>query len=656
MAISVDNRHLLKTKLYRPQAARDIIQRPRIWKRLDGYRDKAITLICAPAGFGKTTLLLDWLSQVNAPSAWFSIDSGDSDLGAFLAYFVSAVRDVFPHACQGTLRLIRAPQMPPLEPLVTALVNDLQSLADEPALPPGERLIVVLDDYHLLGGHAIHALIDGLLRHPPRCVHLIVSTRHDPPLALHALRASAALIEIRAAELRFTRDEVVAFMERTAEEPFDPEALSILMERTEGWATGLRLAALTLSAGGDVRSTANPNADNQYVMDYLANEVLTRVPTGTQEFIFKTSILQRLSGSLCDAIVPPEDPLWDGSAYLKWLTAENVFTFALDAQGIWYRYHHLFQTHAVNHAMAAGEEIRAAELIEASRHTAMNQGDWRLIERWLVRLPRGLIEQRPGLLLMEAWLLQRRWKFSDLGPVLQQIEDLLDSSTESANELLRAELDTLQCVVSYYVFAPAETQAFAERAVAQVPREHSFVRSMAWFYLASARQMTGDSQGAADTLREGLREDRLHNNVFTTRLYLGLCFLHWLAADLPSLVRMAGQMLQLGHQRNLPEATAWGHYFLGCARYQQNDLVDAESEFAAVLRDKYTAHGLPASQGALGLASVYLAQGVQKRARDMADEATSYGLEMSNSRATLDGEACRAMVALRTGAVAEAKT
>jgi LuxR family maltose regulon positive regulatory protein len=192
--------------------------------------------------------------------------------------------------------------------------------------------------------------------------------------------------------------------------------------------------------------------------------------------------------------------------------------------------------------------------------------------------------------------------------------------------------------------------------VAKVPREYSAVRSLAWYYLAAARQMTGDSQGAADTLSEGLREGRLHNNGFTTRFYLGFCMLHWLDAQLPALARMAGQMLHLGQERGLPEAITWGHYFLGCARYQQNDLAGAESEFAAVLRDKYAAHGLAASHSALGLASVYLAQGDHQRATAVTDEAMTYGLELGNGRVILDAEAFGAAVALRTGAIAEART
>ena len=431
----------------------------------------------------------------------------------------------------------------------------------------------------------------------------------------------------------------------------DAATLATLVERTEGWVTGLRLAALSLSAGIDVAGpVTEPQANNRYVLDYLLKEVLAQIPAATQNFLLKTAILNRLCGPLCDAVTGPADPVWHGRAFLEWLAAENLFTFTLDVQGTWFRYHHLFRNlllnqlerqysqeeiaglharasawfaqngfveEAIEHSLAAGDELAAVQLLEAHRHQAMNQEQWRLLERWLSLLPRRLIDTRPELLMLEAWIAQEQWRVSDLPAHLDRIAALIDFGTQPLPEAdrlrLGAEVDTLRSLLLYYVADAKRTFTHAERALQTAPLECSFVRGIAWMYLAGARQMTGDIQGALAVLHEGLEEDRLHGNAFVTRLYDGLCFIYWMDADLANLLLAATQLLQLAQQRDLAKAAAWAHYFRGCALYQLNDLTGAESEFAAVVRQRYVAHGHAFSQSAFGLASVWQARGAADR-------------------------------------------
>jgi LuxR family maltose regulon positive regulatory protein len=681
--------NLLRTKLYRPRAAGDLIHRTRVHEILNRHLDRTVTVVCAPAGFGKTTLLSDWLEHAPIPSAWLSLDEHDSDLGVFLSYFVAAVRTLFSSACADTLALLRAPILPPLAHLATALTNDLDRLADEPGLPAGGRFILVLDDYHQVREPAVHALLGELLHHPPRALHLILSARQDPPFPLHALRGRGELSEIRIQELRFTREEVAAFMQRALETPLDAETLASLAERTEGWATGLRLAALTLNTGGDV-AVPELAVDNRFVLDYLLNEVLAHVPAATQNFLLQTSILNRLCGPLCDAVTGPADPSWDGRAYLEWLAAENLFTFSVDGQGAWYRYHHVFQTllrrrlerqhsgeeiaglharagawfarngfieDAIEHNLAAGNEMAAVQLVERHRHQAMNHERWRQLEHWLSLLPRGLIETRPELLMLQAWIAQSQWRNTDIPAYLDRAEALMAQAAlpEADRTRLRGEIDALRSLVFYYFYDAERTFTCAERALQTAPLECSFVRAFAWFYCAAARQLTGDVQGALATFREGLKEDSVHGDVFPARLYLGLGLLHWMSADLANLLLVATQLLQLAQQRDLAEALGWAHYFQGCALYQLNDLNGAENEFAAVVRQRYVAHGLAFSQSAFGLASVWQARDAADRAREIVDSVASYALEMRNTRIMADAEAFRAGLALQRGAVAEAQ-
>ena len=212
MADHLEPLQLRRTKLYRPRTTGDLIARSRIYAILDHHRDGPATLVCAPAGFGKTSLLSDWLASSSYPSAWLALDKGDSDLSVFLSYFLAAVRTVFPSACTETLTLVHAPVLPPLAPLAHALANDLDRLTEDPLLASGQRFILVLDDYHLIQGQAVHALLAELLRYPPRSLHLILSVRQDPPIPLHVLRAAGELGEIRMQHLRFTPEEIDAFM------------------------------------------------------------------------------------------------------------------------------------------------------------------------------------------------------------------------------------------------------------------------------------------------------------------------------------------------------------------------------------------------------------------------------------------------------------
>ena len=507
---------LLKTKLYRPRPARDLVERTRLRGLLNARRDVPLTLICAPAGFGKTTLLSDWLETNPNPSAWLSLDRGDSDLGVFLTYFVAAINSVFPDACSETRRLLIATASASVEPLVTALANDLDRLATEPALAGDRRFILVLDDYHLVGGQAVHSLLNELLRHPPRPLALVISTRQDPPFPLHTLRGRGELREVRSPELRFTADEAAEFIRQTASVTLDVETVDALAARTEGWATGLRLAAMTLSAGGDMAGAISGLDDNRYVTEYLMNEVLARIPVATQEFLVRTSILERCCGPLCDALAPPADPAWDGRAVLEWLAAENIFVFALDAQNSWYRYHHLFQrllrnrlerqsspqalaelhsrasswfaqnglvTDAIRHAQAAGDDAAIVRAVEGRRHKAMNREDWRQLEDWLSIVPRRLVDERPELQLLEAWILQKQWKYADIQSYLDPIEALLDRSNlpEMDRLRLRSELDVLRAVCAFYRMDAEATELHARRGLDTVTLESSLVRSVAWF-------------------------------------------------------------------------------------------------------------------------------------------------------------------------------
>ena len=426
MAHPAELQNLRWTKLNPPRIAADVVRRARIRERLERSLDRSLTLVCAPAGYGKTTLLSDWLAGSGYPYIWLSLDESDNDLAVFLNYFVAAIRTAYPQACTDTLGLLAAPELPPPTRLTNALANDLEALPCQPGPADGRCCILVLDDYHLLHNEAISALLGEIWRHPPRTVHLILSTRQDPPLPLDVLRARGELSEIRIQELRFTRAEVAVFMQQATELPLDEQAIALLTERTEGWAAGLRLAALTLTTHDDIHGhLAELPADNRYVMDYLMGEVLSHIPAATLDFLLKTSILDQLSGPLCDAVTGMAEIPWNGQAYLAWLAQAGLFTWSTDPHQQWYHCHQLFrrllriqleQRHspaeiatlhirasawlagngfvdeAMEHSLTAGDVTEAVRLVETHRHAAVNQERWPDLQRWLSLFSREVID------------------------------------------------------------------------------------------------------------------------------------------------------------------------------------------------------------------------------------------------------------------------
>src|SRR5918998_4046879 len=291
---------ILATKLYVPPPQPRFVPRPRLTERLDEGLHRKLTLISAPAGFGKTTLLGEWVAGCGRPAAWLSLDESDSDPLRFLPYLVTALQTIAPNIGEGVLGALRSPQPPPTESVLTALLNELATVPDDFAL--------VLDDYHVIDARAIDDALAFLLDHLPPRMHLLIATREDPHLPLARLRARGQLGELRAADLRFTASEAAEFLKGVMGLSLSAEDIAALEDRTEGWIAGLQLAALSMRGREDVPEFIRAFAgDNRYVLDYLAEEVLGRQPERTRSFLLETSVLDRMSGPLCDAVTGQED-------------------------------------------------------------------------------------------------------------------------------------------------------------------------------------------------------------------------------------------------------------------------------------------------------------------------------------------------------------
>lgn len=411
---------VLETKVVPPRRRHGVVHRPRLGERLSIGRLPPVVLVSAPAGFGKTTMLVEWVAETEhagASTAWVSLDQRDSDPTLFWSYVVAALRKIDPDIGMLTLdRLRGAPAA--LDDAVGALVNDLVHR---------DTIVLVLDDYHVVDSLEVHVSMQFLVEHLPPQVHLVVATRADPPWPLAALRAGGDLLELRAADLRFTTDEATTYLNDSAGLGLTEADIDDLDGRTEGWVAALQLAAISLQGRHD-RSAfiAEFAGDDRFVVDYLADEVLDRQPIDVRSFLLETSILHRMSADLCAAVTGRDD----ARTVLDTLDRSNLFLIALDDRRRWYRYHHLFaevlrarlgeeqpdrvaELHrrasewlagrgdvpeAVRHAVSGGDFDRAADLVEIELpHLRLARQD--ATQRvWLESLPRSIISNRPMLL------------------------------------------------------------------------------------------------------------------------------------------------------------------------------------------------------------------------------------------------------------------
>ena len=468
---------LLTTKLYIPAPRPDLVPRPRLIERLDAGLNRKLTLISAPAGFGKTTLLSNWVASLDLPVAWVSLDEVDNDRTTFLVYFVAALQTIESGISE---TVILAPQPPPIEFVLTELINEIALIE--------QNFILVLDDYHVIEAPEVHNTLTFLLDHLPPKMHLVLTSRSDPLLQIPSLRAKGQITELRAENLRFTTQEATRFLNQVMGLALSEDDVVSLETRTEGWITGLHLAALSIQDKEDAAGFISEFAgDDRYIVDYLVDEVLAQRPRGTQDFLLQTSILNRMTGSLCNAITGQDG----GQELLERLDQANLFIVPLDNRRRWYRYHHLFTdllrhrltestnsqeinilhqrasqwyekndflVEAVEHALAAEDFDNAIRLIDLGSSELLMQSQQNLLLKWQDELPGELVASHPRFCMIMAWAWVSMGHPGEAEDCLQFIEGYL--GTEMAE--LFSEQDRAEKI------DPAVQSALAEVAVLRI--------------------------------------------------------------------------------------------------------------------------------------------------------------------------------------------
>jgi LuxR family maltose regulon positive regulatory protein len=598
---------ILATKLYIPPLRPNVVSRPRLTERLNAGLHRKLTLISAPAGFGKSTLLSEWTLGLGRPVAWLSLDDGDNDPTRFLTYLVAALRTIAPTIGEGTLGALQSSQLPPTEGLLVALLNELTTISDP--------FVLVLDDYHVLDAKPVDQALSFLIDHLPPHMHLVIVTREDPHLPLARLRARAQLTEVRASDLRFTPSEAAAFLNQAMGLTLSAEDIAALERRTEGWIAGLQLAALSLQGQEDASHLiASFTGSHHFVLDYLMEEVLGQQDARVQTFLLHTSLLSRMSGPLCDAVML--DSSASGQATLQDLERANLFLIPLDNERRWYRYHHLFAEllrlrlqqsissspadaqsqvnslhlrasqwledqgltmEAFHHAAAAHDVERAERLIEGKGIPRHFPGAVTTVLSWLGSLPKTVLDARPSLWVRYATLLLVSAETIGVEEKLQAAESALQGTNldERTRDLI-GQIAAVRATLALTPYQPETVLAQSRRALEYLDPENLFSRAMAHWTLGAAYQLQGDRAAARGAYTEVIENSQASEDIFTTILAtMCLGILQEADNQLHLAVQTYQRVLQFAGDQPLPHFCE-AHLGLARVLYEWNDLEAAE--------------------------------------------------------------------------------
>ncbi|MCB9423415.1 MAG: LuxR family transcriptional regulator [Ardenticatenaceae bacterium] len=617
---------LLLTKLYVPQRASGwqrpfLVPRPHLIERLNqGLRQgRKLTLISAPAGFGKTTLIADWglrISESTVPQSsirnlqlcWLSLDQNDNEISRFLTYFIAALNQIEGINTDEIMGMLQAsPPLPP-ETILTSLINEISRV-------PG-KIIFVLDDYHVLNAISIHDALTFLLEHLPPLIHLVIVTRADPQIPLARLRARGQLTELRAAELRFTLVEAAEFLNKVMGLGLSIEDVAALEQRTEGWVAGLQLAAISLQGHQDTKVLIKSfTGSHRFVLDYLIEEVLNQQSQEVQDFLLKTAVLHQLTAPLCNALTGQEN----GQQTLEALEQANLFIIPLDNERRWYRYHHLFadllraqlhraeparvarlqsraaewceqnghMTEAVNYAFAAQNFEQAAVLVAQYWGEAVSKGQIEIVWSWLKALPEEMIRNSAPLSVVFGWLLWLQGQIDVIEKHLADAERALRLGANQENDGLAAQMAALRSIVARYHGDYKTASVLGEQALSLIPDNlppaaNAQLRTMIFLSLATAYDGAGHLKQAVSAYTEAVHWSRRSAN----------------AAGIGITYRLAGILRQLGRLRAAEEvcrdalayiqaqgmarlpAVGILHLALSEVLVEQNDLAAAEAHLA----------------------------------------------------------------------------
>jgi len=674
---------LIRTKFFIPRLTRDHVSRENLLRKLDAVTDYNLTLVSAPAGYGKSTLVASWLKNQSCSSAWISLDESDDNLFLFLRYFIEALRSYDQSFGTELVQLLESPDPPSDEIIISEVLNGLVSLQGP--------IILVLDDFHFIKENSIITFIEEIVKHPLPGLSLILITRSDPKLPLHKLRLSAKLLEIRPRDLSLRNEETRQLLkERFGINPPD-SLIQDLLEVTEGWISGLKVLIRSVQEYQELNTVMENKASSDiFQVEYRLENYLSSLSTDIRQYVLTASIFSEFTADLCEYVISKNgttEGSIEGNDFIAKLVSEGIIIIPLDARSQWYKYHHLFhdligeklqrevehQTililhekasdwfesngflqMAIKHAIKAGDEPRALELFTKHRIELLNNGAWNEHESLLGLFSKDCRDHSPVLLLSRSWINIYHGKMKEAFELLSPSADQLsmDHSRGAFRTNLEGEWNTIHSYYSYYQGEARDIMAKTQLAIDQLDSQNIYPLGFAWIFHGAGYLMLGQTDRVVPMLYKGF-ENTSHNYVKSSILNI-LCYIHWLDGNLTNLRLCASQLIELGEKYNSLESMAYGHVFSGYSHYQTDQLTSAREHFQKANKFRYHIIGSVRTQAIIGLIMVSYQLGDKDQAVALLDDLEKYVSASGNEYMIKMAALVKAELEFRQGQVEKA--
>ena len=670
------------TFLHRPPPPPGGLLRSELHAVLDRALERPASLVCAPAGFGKSVLISQWCEHVERPVAWLSLDSAIDHPHWFLMHLAASVRTVVPDALEVVTEMALGGQLPTQESVIAQLSNELDELP--------EPIVVVLDDFQQVKEPKVHHVVAELLRHPSPALHLVIISREEPPLPISTLRAHGHIVELRGPELAFSPDELETFLENELHRSLPSEQVRDLHDSTEGWPAGARLAVEGLRSGGD--DLVGAGFLDQAAQEYLVAEVLERVPVEVRRHLVVASYFDAFDAAICDAAVATRSSgSWprrmSGAEFIAWIRRHNLFVVQLDETGQWFRFHHLFarlladwrastdsdrdySENEVRRAAAdvlldqgmAEEAIVQLHLAGADDELAVIAADhggrlieggrWAELARMMSLIPTDTLHDDPDLLLLQACVVgENGSRYRELDAILDRVEVLLGrrNGDRATDRLLRGQVATLRALYSKFITSDFDGAIADARTAQRLLTDHPGRRlALAYVVEVNALACSGRSEEAHRLADSVVGDPRFADSPFDP-MVLSRSYLGWLEGDLDSVERHATQLLSTDQRPILKDLDTLAHYFLGTCAYERNRLADAEYHLSITFARRYATKALYAAHAGMALAFTELALGRLEGADASAQATAQFVLDTQSEFLQPAADAFMAEFGLRRG-------
>jgi LuxR family transcriptional regulator, maltose regulon positive regulatory protein len=670
-------------KFKSPRVSVKILARERLIAQLNLARD--VTVVVAPAGFGKSVLLTSWAAQCSRPTAWLALDATDNDMPTFVRDLALAIETQYPDGCRATLSLANALHPPSWVQLADSLLMEIGDLP--------EPMILVLDDFHRLNTPHAGALIAKLVDNSSPRLRLVISSRSEPLLPLARWRLAGCLGELRSGAIRFYPAEARELLSLFLNAEVPPKVGEAIAARTEGWAAGLRLAALSLEGRHDLNDLPEDwLGRNRHIIDYLMDEVFSSQVSVVQEFLLKSSILDWMSEPMVATMMGAGTGRSSGDVFsLPQLVAAGLFVDLIDeGQGI-YRYHELFRDllrqrlassstaeeiaalhrkvskwfadkglfeDAVHHALAAGDTLGAARVVEENMHALLDREDKTRLQFLLDLLPSDLATARAPLMIARAWIMHFESRYPAYAPLLTQADEQLqqpDAFAAKEGRAWRGHIAALRGEMLFWQGKGLEALKQETEAVAAIPSSHHLARGNAILFAGLSQHVIGHTAAAIEYFRESLAPAYSQSIPMNMRSFLGLCTIYIDSLNVEQLRLTAEMMLRQASAGGLAISRAWAHLFLGRASYEWNDLETAQFHFLAGASLRQSANAVSSHDCLTGLALTYAAQGLTQRADESAEILINFDSDPPAFELLMQAHSLRARLALAAGSLDSAK-